>query len=234
MLDITVKRDVASSYGILPYTIDNTLDDASASVSSRPFIPLCSNTMSSWRSTPSSNTDPKRSPASMSNHRAGSRLPISTLVKSVVEGRAARDQPPGPVPLGYDLVQSRPGCRDRRCGKRHPAGLKRSWRAALTPDEFPGQRPGIRSIAEEHTYPYRRIALRHLPDPRILYESVIHPITIISTLPSAGLGALLLLVAVHADLSVIAIVGLILLIGIVKKNGIMLVDFAQQSNTAKA
>ena len=62
----------------------------------------------------------------------------------------------------------------------------------------------------------------------MLYESLIHPITIISTLPSAGLGALLLLMAVHIDLSVIAIVGIILLIGIVKKNGIMLVDFAQQ------
>jgi HAE1 family hydrophobic/amphiphilic exporter-1 len=62
----------------------------------------------------------------------------------------------------------------------------------------------------------------------VLYESLIHPITIISTLPSAGLGALLLLMAVHVDLSVIAIVGIILLIGIVKKNGIMLVDFAQQ------
>jgi HAE1 family hydrophobic/amphiphilic exporter-1 len=62
----------------------------------------------------------------------------------------------------------------------------------------------------------------------VLYESLIHPITIISTLPSAGIGALLLLMAVHIDLSVIAIVGLILLIGIVKKNGIMLVDFAQQ------
>jgi HAE1 family hydrophobic/amphiphilic exporter-1 len=56
---------------------------------------------------------------------------------------------------------------------------------------------------------------------------LIHPITIISTLPSAGLGALLLLMAAHFDLSVIAIVGIILLIGIVKKNGIMLVDFAQ-------
>jgi multidrug efflux pump subunit AcrB len=61
----------------------------------------------------------------------------------------------------------------------------------------------------------------------VLYESLIHPLTIISTLPSAGLGALLLLMAVHYDLSVIAIVGIILLIGIVKKNGIMLVDFAQ-------
>ena len=62
----------------------------------------------------------------------------------------------------------------------------------------------------------------------VLYESLIHPITIISTLPSAGIGALLLLMAAHLDLSVIAIVGIILLIGIVKKNGIMLVDFALQ------
>jgi multidrug efflux pump subunit AcrB len=60
----------------------------------------------------------------------------------------------------------------------------------------------------------------------ILYESTIHPITILSTLPSAGIGAVLTLMAVHFDLSVIAIVGIILLIGIVKKNGIMLVDFA--------
>jgi multidrug efflux pump subunit AcrB len=60
----------------------------------------------------------------------------------------------------------------------------------------------------------------------VLYESMIHPITIISTLPSAGVGALLLLMAAHFDLTVIAIVGIILLIGIVKKNGIMLVDFA--------
>ena len=63
----------------------------------------------------------------------------------------------------------------------------------------------------------------------MLYESVIHPITILSTLPSAGIGALLLLMAVHFDLSVIAIVGIILLIGIVKKNGIMLVDFALEA-----
>jgi len=60
----------------------------------------------------------------------------------------------------------------------------------------------------------------------ILYESLVHPITILSTLPSAGIGALLLLMAFNFDLSVIAIVGIILLIGIVKKNGIMMVDFA--------
>ena len=60
----------------------------------------------------------------------------------------------------------------------------------------------------------------------ILYESFIHPLTILSTLPSAGIGALLALRFGHMDLSVIGIIGIILLIGIVKKNGIMLVDFA--------
>ena len=60
----------------------------------------------------------------------------------------------------------------------------------------------------------------------VLYESFIHPLTILSTLPSAGIGALLALRLGHMDLSVIGIIGIILLIGIVKKNGIMLVDFA--------
>jgi HAE1 family hydrophobic/amphiphilic exporter-1 len=60
----------------------------------------------------------------------------------------------------------------------------------------------------------------------ILYESYIHPITILSTLPSAGVGALLTLMLFHFDFSLVALIGIILLIGIVKKNGIMMVDFA--------
>jgi multidrug efflux pump subunit AcrB len=60
----------------------------------------------------------------------------------------------------------------------------------------------------------------------VLYESYIHPLTILSTLPSAGVGALLMLMVFHFDLSVVGLIGIILLIGIVKKNGIMMVDFA--------
>ncbi|HWQ08706.1 MAG TPA: efflux RND transporter permease subunit, partial [Holophaga sp.] len=60
----------------------------------------------------------------------------------------------------------------------------------------------------------------------VLYESLIHPITILSTLPSAGVGALLALLAVRLELSVIALIGIILLIGIVKKNAILMIDFA--------
>jgi len=63
----------------------------------------------------------------------------------------------------------------------------------------------------------------------VLYESFIHPITILSTLPSAGVGALLSLMLLHYDLDIIAIIGIILLIGIVKKNAIMMIDFALEA-----
>ena len=63
----------------------------------------------------------------------------------------------------------------------------------------------------------------------ILYESYIHPITILSTLPSAGVGALLALLICRVELSLIGLIGLFLLIGLVKKNGIMMVDFALET-----
>jgi len=63
----------------------------------------------------------------------------------------------------------------------------------------------------------------------VLYESYIHPITILSTLPSAGVGALLALIIFRQELTVVAIIGIVLLIGIVKKNAIMMIDFALEA-----
>src|SRR5215831_17702039 len=63
----------------------------------------------------------------------------------------------------------------------------------------------------------------------VLYESYIHPLTILSTLPSAGVGALLFLLLFHGDLGIIALIGMVLLIGIVKKNAIMMIDFALEA-----
>jgi multidrug efflux pump len=60
----------------------------------------------------------------------------------------------------------------------------------------------------------------------MLYESYVHPITILSTLPSAGVGAVLALIATNTEFSIVALIGVILLIGIVKKNAIMMIDFA--------
>src|SRR5439155_14591817 len=67
----------------------------------------------------------------------------------------------------------------------------------------------------------------------VLYESYVHPITILSTLPSAGVGALLALRLFHTEFSVIALIGVILLIGIVKKNAIMMIDFALEAERSR-
>ena len=68
----------------------------------------------------------------------------------------------------------------------------------------------------------------------ILYESFIHPLTILSGLPSAGFGALLTLLLFHQDLNIYAFVGIIMLVGIVKKNGIMMIDFAIEARRERA
>ncbi len=67
----------------------------------------------------------------------------------------------------------------------------------------------------------------------VLYESFVHPLTIISTLPSAGLGALIMLWLLGQDFSIMALIGLVLLIGIVKKNGILMIDFALDAQRNK-
>src|SRR5437660_5214154 len=67
----------------------------------------------------------------------------------------------------------------------------------------------------------------------VLYESYIHPVTILSTLPSAGVGAILAMMITRTDLTVVALIGIILLIGIVKKNAIMMIDFALEAERAQ-
>ena len=67
----------------------------------------------------------------------------------------------------------------------------------------------------------------------MLYESYVHPITILSTLPSAGVGAMLALIMFHTEFDIIGLIGVILLIGIVKKNAIMMVDFAIEAKRAR-
>jgi len=68
----------------------------------------------------------------------------------------------------------------------------------------------------------------------MLYESVVHPVTILSTLPSAGVGAILALLIFGSELNIISLIGVILLIGIVKKNAIMMIDFAVDAQRARA
>src|SRR5262245_34594998 len=178
---------------------------------------------------------PGTASSAASRRRSPRRWPSARLVPAQDAGQhggqggAAGGQPSGSVPLGDDLLQSHAGRLDRAGCCRHPAGGEGARQAAVAGHELPGQRPGLPVVIGEHADPDRTALVVIYLILGMLYESTIHPITILSTLPSAGLGALLLLMAFGFDLSVIAIVGTILLIGIVKKNGIMLIDFALQA-----
>jgi HAE1 family hydrophobic/amphiphilic exporter-1 len=226
MLDITIKRDVASSYGILPYTIDNTLDDAFG----QRIVSTMYTELNQYHVVMEVLPQFQYGPAALNNiyvrSSSGQQVPLSTLVDSVVTVSPLVVNHQGQFPsvtISFNLI---PGTSigqavsaiqqvERELGK--PLSLQTSFQGNA-------QAFGA-SLSSTPILILAALVVIYLIL-GMLYESLVHPLTIISTLPSAGLGALLLLMAVHYDLSVIAIVGIILLIGIVKKNGIMLVDFA--------
>ena len=145
LLDITINREVASSYGILPSTIDNTLDDAFG----QRIVSTMYTTLNQYHVV--LEVDPKFQywPEALNGiYVKSSSRPAGAAIdagRQRGQGRAARGQPPGPVPVGDDLVQPAAGHRDRRSGQRHPADRKGARQAALAADQLPGQRAGLRS-----------------------------------------------------------------------------------------
>jgi multidrug efflux pump subunit AcrB len=229
MFDITINREVASSYGILPSTIDNTLDDAFG----QRIVSTIYTSLNQWHVV--LEVDPKLQygPDALSriyvSSSTGQQVPLNTLVKSVVKASPIVVNHQGMFPSTTLSFNLRPGVSlgtavdairavERELGK--PLSLATSFQgnASAFQSSLRGE-PVLIAAALVVIY----IILG------VLYENFIHPITILSTLPSAGIGALLLLMAYHIDMSVMAMLGIILLIGIVKKNGIMLVDFAMEA-----
>ena len=225
-LDVTIKRDVAASYGIQPSTIDNTLDDAFG----QRIVSTMYTTLNQYHVVLEVEPQFEYSPATLNNiyvpSSTGQQVPLATLVDSVVKVAPLVVNHQGQFPsvtisfnlmLGTAIGQAVGAIQqvEKQLGK--PLSLQTSFQGNAQAFGASLSSTPILIVAALFVI-YLILG--------VLYESLIHPITIISTLPSAGLGALLLLMAVHYDLSVIAIVGIILLIGIVKKNGIMLVDFA--------
>jgi HAE1 family hydrophobic/amphiphilic exporter-1 len=226
LLDIAIKREVASSYGILPYTIDNTLDDAFG----QRIVSTMYTTLQQYHVVLEVNPKFQYSPDALNTiyvkSSSGQQVPLSTLVDSVVRVAPLVINHQGQFPsvtISFNLApgaaigQAVAGIQAIERDLHPPLSLQTSFQGNAQAFGASLKSTPILILASLFVI-YLILG--------VLYESMIHPITIISTLPSAGVGALLLLMAAHFDLSVIAIVGIILLIGIVKKNGIMLVDFA--------
>jgi hydrophobe/amphiphile efflux-1 (HAE1) family protein len=229
LLDVTIKRDVASSYGILPYTIDNTLDDAFG----QRIVSTIYTTLQQYHVVLEVTPNFQYSPDALQNiyvkSSSGQQVPISTLVDSAIKVAPLVVNHTGQFPSVTISFNLAPGAAIGQAVSEIQAVQKELHPPLSLQTSFQGNAQAFGASLKSTPILILAALFVIYLILGILYESVIHPITIISTLPSAGVGALLLLMAAHFDLSVIAIVGIILLIGIVKKNGIMLVDFALQA-----
>ena len=225
---ITINRDQASRFGISPQLIDDTLNDAFGQRQIAQYFTQINTYWLILEITP----ELQGNLASLEriyikSPLTGAAVPLSSLVtidSTNVGPLSVSHQSQFPaatlsfnLPSGVSLGQAVEAIAkaEREIGK--PASVMGSFQGnAQAFQASLSSEPALIAAALLVVY----IILG------VLYESFIHPLTILSTLPSAGIGALLALSVGHMDLSVIGIIGIILLIGIVKKNGIMLVDFA--------
>jgi hydrophobe/amphiphile efflux-1 (HAE1) family protein len=233
LLDVTIKRDVASSYGILPYTIDNTLDDAFG----QRIVSTIYTTLQQYHVVLEVTPNFQYSPDALSNiyvkSSSGQQVPISTLVDTVETVAPLVVNHTGQFPSVTISFNLAPGASIGQAVSDIQAVEKELHPPLSLQTSFQGNAQAFGASLKSTPILILAALFVIYLILGVLYESIVHPITIISTLPSAGVGALLLLMAAHFDLSVIAIVGILLLIGIVKKNGIMLVDFALQAEESE-
>jgi hydrophobe/amphiphile efflux-1 (HAE1) family protein len=227
-LRVTINRDQASRFGITPQTIDDTLDDAFGQRQVTQYFTQLNTYFVILEITP----DLQEFSASLDriyvkSPLTGAVLPLSALVTvdtTKVGPLSVSHQGQFPaVTLSFNL---RPGIAlgqavDAILGAARDIGMPGSVIAT-----FQGNAQAFQSSLSSTPALIGAALVVVYIILGMLYESYIHPLTILSTLPSAGVGAVLALRAGQMELSVIGIIAIILLIGIVKKNGIMLVDFA--------
>jgi multidrug efflux pump subunit AcrB len=233
---LTIDRDEAARFGIQPAQIDATLYDAFGQRQAAQFFTQLNQYHVVLEITPELQSDPNTlNKLYVKSPLTNQQVPISTFAHfdtHHVSLLSVNHQAQFPaVTLSFNLA---PGA---ALGDAVEAINEMSARMGMPPSmlgTFQGTAQAFESSLKSQPYLILAALVVVYIILGMLYESYIHPLTILSTLPSAGVGALLMLLIFHIDLSVIALIGIILLIGIVKKNGIMMVDFAIQAEREHA
>jgi HAE1 family hydrophobic/amphiphilic exporter-1 len=232
---LTIDRERASTYGITPALIDATLYDAIGQRQVAQYFTQLNSYNVVLEVTPELQRDTALfDKLYITSPLNGQQIPLSTFVKvdTTRTGYLAVNHQ-GQFPAVTVSFNLQPGTSLGDAVKE----IEKAQVQMRVPPTLSGSFQGTAQAFGEslRTQPYliaaALIAVYIVLG--LLYESFIHPLTILSTLPSAGVGALLILMAGGYDLSVIALIGIILLIGIVKKNGIMMVDFALHAERDK-
>jgi multidrug efflux pump len=235
---LTYDRDTASRLSITPQTLDQTLYDAfgQAQVSTmytslNQYHVVLEVAPPFWQS-PQGLDDVYIHPTSSTSSAASSTLnvpgvvPISAVTKAVPTTAPLSVNHQGQFPSVTVSFNLAPGVALSDAAERISALEQRLGMPATIHGMFSGTLQAFQDSLSTEPFLILTALMAVYIVLGILYESYIHPITILSTLPSAGVGAVLALLIFRVDLNVIALIGIILLIGIVKKNAIMMIDFA--------
>ena len=233
LASLAIDRDTASRLGIAPQAIDDTLYDAFGQRQVSTIFTQLNQYRVVLEVAPRFQQDPDALRTIYVKSASGTQVPLSafTRLETGHAPLAVNHQGQFPaVTLSFNLA---PGVAlghavDAIRAAERQIGLPASIRAS-----FQGTAQAFQaSLANEPLLILAAIITVYIVL-GVLYESYIHPVTILSTLPSAGVGAILALLLVGAHLDVIALIGIILLIGIVKKNAIMMIDFALDAERAE-
>jgi multidrug efflux pump len=227
--DVVIDRDTASRLGILPAQIDNTLYDAFGQRQVSTIFTQLNQYHVVLEVDPQFQQNPGSFKDLYVKSSTGPQVPLSafTQVNTSTTSLAVNHQGQFPVvTLSFNLA---PGKSLGDATKAIDEAEKEIGMPASVHTAFQGTAAAFRnSLSSEPWLIVAAIVTVYIVL-GVLYESYIHPITILSTLPSAGVGAILALLITGNDLGVVAIIGIILLIGIVKKNAIMMIDFALEA-----
>jgi hydrophobic/amphiphilic exporter-1 (mainly G- bacteria), HAE1 family len=231
MLSLTIDRDQAARFGIQPAALDQALYDAFGQRQAAQFFTQANSYHVVLEITPALQSDPASlSKLYLKSPLTGEMVPLSAMTKydtQHVTYLSINHQGQFPaVTLSFNLAAGAALGDAVNAISRVSAAMRLP--ATIT-GSFQGTAQAFQSSLKSQPYLILAALVAVYIILGMLYESYIHPLTILSTLPSAGVGALLVLFIFHIDLSVMALIGIILLIGIVKKNGIMMVDFAIQA-----
>jgi hydrophobe/amphiphile efflux-1 (HAE1) family protein len=228
-ISIDIDRDVATRLGVSPSLIDETLYDAFGQRQISTIYTATNQYKLILEVKPEFQNDPAALSKLYVVSATGAQVPLGAFAHftSKVEPLSVNHQGQFPaVTLSFNLA---PGFALGHAVEKIQA-LQRSLNMPPTVDgSFQGTAQAFQASLSSTPLLVAAAILVMYIVLGVLYESYIHPITILSALPSAGVGALLALMLLHYDLSVIALIGVILLIGIVKKNAIMMIDFALQA-----
>ena len=224
---LTIDRDAASRFGITPQQIDDTLYDAFGQRQVTQYFTQVNSYHVILEVPGDMQGDTETLRKLYVRSAAGAAVPISTFVHidtaPVVPLSLSHQSSFPAVTLSFNLA---PGAALGDAVGQIEAAMGQLGTPGTLTGTFQGTAQAFQSSLSSTPYLIAAALVSVYIILGILYESYILPLTILSTLPSAGVGALLMLLLAHYDLSIIALVGVILLIGIVKKNGIMMVDFA--------